>query len=322
MKIDKYKLKLRQSLPLEEKIMLTKARIKQWVEYYGEDGVYVSFSGGKDSTVLLHIVRSIYPNIEAVYVDTGLEYPELKQFVKTFDNVTILRPKMMFHQVIEEYGYPIISKEVSEAVKNARLHIQDGKKYKAHYEKLMGLKKNKDGAPSMFNCSKWKFLLDAPFKISNQCCNIMKKNPSHKFHKETGKMPIIGTLAEESKLRVQQYLKQGCNGFNNKIPTSIPLAFWTEQDILQYLKEFNVPFASVYGEIKQDENGRYYTTGCQRTGCMFCGFGCHLEKEPNRFQKLKETHPKQYDYIINKLGFGKVLDYIGVKYTNNEELTT
>ena len=71
------------------------------------------------------------------------------------------------------------------------------------------------------------------------------------------------------------------------------------------------------GEIKVDEKGKYYTTGCQRTGCMFCGFGCHLEKYPNRFQRLAETHPKQYDYIINKLGFGEVLDFIGVEYKPN-----
>lgn len=235
MSIDRYKLKLRQALPLEEKIKLTKLRIRQWVEHWGEDGVYVSFSGGKDSTVLLHLVRSMYPNVEAVYVDTGLEYPELKQFVRTFDNVTILRPEMAFNKVIEEYGYPVISKETSEAVNNARLHLKDGKKYQHHYNKLMGLAKTKDGKPSMFNCSKWKFLLDAPFKISHKCCNIMKKKPVHKYYKQTNRCPIVGTLAEESKLRVEQYLKNGCNGFDNKIPTSTPIAFWTEQDILQYI---------------------------------------------------------------------------------------
>ena len=142
----------------------------------------------------------------------------------------------------------------------------------------------------------------------------MKKKPAHQYYKQTGKKPIIATMAVESRLRTQQYLKQGCNGFKNKIPTSTPMAFWTEQDVLQYLYENKIPYASVYGEIKIDENGKYYTTRCKRTGCMFCGYGCHLEKEPNRFQMLKETHPKQYNYIINDLGFGKVLDFINVKY--------
>ena len=116
-------LRIRQALPLEQKILMTKTRIKEWVNYYGLEGVYVSFSGGKDSTVLLHIARSIYPDIKAVFVDTGLEYPEIRDFVKTFDNVDIIRPKMNFKQVLNKYGYPIISKEVSECVYGARKYL-------------------------------------------------------------------------------------------------------------------------------------------------------------------------------------------------------
>lgn len=303
-------------MPLKEKIMLTEKRIRECVKEFGKNGCYVSFSGGKDSTVLLDIVRGLYPEITAVFVDTGLEYPEIRQFVKTFDNVTILRPKKSFKEVINDYGYPIISKEVSECVDQARKAITTGK-YNYRLEKLEGTARDKDGKLSMYNMPKWKFLLDAPFKISNKCCNIMKKSPAKQYHKDTGKVPIIGTMAEESRLRQEQYLRQGCNGFNNKIPTSTPMAFWTEQDVLQYLYETKIPYASVYGEIKVDEKGKYYTTGCQRTGGMFCGFGCHLEKYPNRFQRLAKTHPKQYDYIINKLGFGEVLQYIGVEYKPN-----
>ena len=113
-----------QGLPLNIKVLMTKDRIRQWVNEYGEDGVYVSFSGGKDSTVLLHIVRSMYPNVKAVFVDTGLEYPEIRDFVKSFDNVDWLKPKMNFRQVIEKYGYPFISKEVSECVDGARKYIK------------------------------------------------------------------------------------------------------------------------------------------------------------------------------------------------------
>ena len=263
----------------------------------------------------MHLVRGLYPEAKAMYVDTGLEYPEIKQFVKSFENVDIIRPKKMFNQVIEEYGFPIISKEVSECVSQARLALErNNGQYQYRLDALNGNRKTKDGKKSPYNYTKWKFLLEAPFKISHMCCNIMKKGPSHRYYKETKRNPIIGTMAEESKLRESQYLKQGCNGFKNKIPTSTPMAFWTEQDILEYLYTFKVPYCSVYGDIKIDENGRYYTTKCQRTGCMFCGFGCHLEQEPNRFQKLKETHPKQYDYIINKLGMGEVLNYINIKY--------
>ena len=309
--MNRYTLKLRQALPLDQKLKLTRQRIKEWVEHFGSDGCYVSFSGGKDSTVLLHIVRELYPEIEAVFVDTGLEYPEIRKFVKQFPNVTILRPEMRFDKVIETYGYPIVSKEVSECIDQARKALTTGK-YPYRLAKLMGTAKNKNGNKSMYNQEKWKFLLDAPFKISNKCCNVMKKKPVHDYHKKTGKVPFIATMTEESRLREQKYLQNGCNGFNMKIPTSTPIAFWTEQDVLEYIDTYKIPIASVYGDVIKAD--KYYTTGCQRTGCMFCGFGCHLEKYPNRFQRLAETHPKQYDYIINDLGMGKVLDYIGVEY--------
>ena len=314
--IDAYTLKLRQAMPLEDKIRFTQRRITEWVEHFGINGCYVSFSGGKDSTVLLHIVRELYPEIEAVFVDTGLEYPEIRKFVKSFDNVTILRPEMRFDKVLEKYGFPIISKEVSECIDQGRKALVTGK-YTYRLEKLNGTAKDKDGNKSMYNQEKWKFLLDAPFKISNKCCNVMKKKPVHDYHKKTGKVPFIAIMADESRLRTKCYLRQGCNGFKNKIPTSTPIAFWTEQDILEYIDTYKIPIASVYGEIKIDNKYKYYTTGCKRTGCMFCGFGCHLEKYPNRFQRLAKTHPKQYDYIINTWGMGKVLDFIGVEYRPN-----
>ena len=113
-----------QALPLSAKIRMTENRIREWVDEYGVDGVYVSFSGGKDSTVLLHMARTLFPSVKAVFVDTGLEYPEIREFVRTFDNVEWLRPKMNFRQVIEKYGYPFISKEVSECVDGARKYLK------------------------------------------------------------------------------------------------------------------------------------------------------------------------------------------------------
>ena len=303
-------LRQRQSLPLDAKIKLTKQRIEDWVNEYGEDGVYVSFSRGKDSTVLLHIARSIYPDMKAVFIDTGLEYPEVRNFVKTFENVEWLKPKIKFKEVIEKYGYPMISKEVSRDVVVAR-NNPDGKTAQkfirgSDYHKKYG---------DRWLLEKWVHLINAPFKISNQCCNIMKKTPVHKFNKENGMVPIIGTMACESVLRQKEWLREGCNAFDNKEPNSKPLSFWTEQDVLKYLKDFGMPYPSVYGEILIDDKGKYYTTGCDRTGCMFCGYGCHLEKSPNRFEKMKETHPKQYDYIMRPkekggLGYKEVIDWI------------
>lgn len=313
-----------QSLPLSAKVAMTNDRIKGWVDEFGTDGVYVSFSGGKDSTVLLDLVRKVDNSIPVVFIDTGLEYPELREFVKTIPNVVWLKPEMNFKQVIKTYGYPLISKEVADNVYRVR---KLGSKNAT--DRMNGI--NPDGTPSSFKKGnmKWKFLLDAPFEISNKCCTIMKKNPAKKYEKETGRKPFIGTMACESTYRRTGWLQTGCNAFQKDRPTSQPMSFWTEQDVLQYIKENNLKYAPVYGDIV--ETGKKYTfhgfeteqeelktTLCDITGCIFCGFGCQTEKDPNRFQRLKETHPKIHEYCMKPtenggLGMKEVLDYINVK---------
>lgn len=282
----------------------------EWYNHWNGK-VYVSFSGGKDSTVLLTIARQLFPDIEAVFVDTGLEYPELRQFVKTIDNVTWIRPEMNFRKVIEKYGYPLISKEVSEKIHNAR----NGGYAKDDF--ILGTKREQrnGGAYSMV---KWNYLKESHIPVSNQCCAIMKKKPAKKYEKQSGKRPILATMTEESRLRKSSWLKHGCNAFNSDRPISAPMSFWTEQDVLEYIDKYNIPIASVYGDIITNDKDELVTTGCQRTGCVFCGYGCHLEKEPNRFQKLKKTHPTLWDYCMRPwdkggLGMKEVLDFIGVK---------
>ena len=370
-------------------------------------GCTFSFSGGKDSTVLLHIAREMYGDaIKAVFIDTGLEYPQIRKFIKTFDNVDIVKPKMGFKKVVEKYGFPLISKEVSESVFGARKYLtsilaenslgqtdrqtdrqtaslslflqqadrarllQEADKVNlskygsrggtitsiANSEELANILNkrmvNKEGGNnqrlaimlgmltkdqqikanipdkdrSQFSQEKWKFFLEAPFEISNKCCNVMKKEPAHRYTKETGRVPITAEMASESKLRTQKWLQNGCNGFNLKIQKSTPMAFWTEQDILLYIKTYNIPIASVYGDVVVDYEGMgqiegqmsiadfmdatemeefeldrplLKTTGCSRTGCVLCGFGCHLEKGESRFERLKRTHPKHYKAMAN-----------------------
>ena len=310
-------LQYKQALPLEIKVKMTKNRIREWVKEFGVNGVYVSFSGGKDSTVLLHIVREIYPTIPAVFIDTGLEYPEIRDFVKTFDNVEWVKPKMNFKQVINRYGYPFISKEVSDKVHCAKLNPH-GYAWGALHGKKQG----------MWDFSKWAYLLDAPFEISADCCRIMKKTPAKRYERKTGRKPIVGTMAQESKVRTTQWLQHGCNAFDKKRQISTPMAFWTEKDVLRYIKRRDIKIASVYGEIVYvDTCGNEYdnviceeyadikATGVNRTGCMFCGYGCHLEKGKGRFELMKETHPKQYEYIMKPwkdggLNYKEIIDWM------------
>lgn len=232
-----------QSLPLEIKIRMTKMRIQQWVYAFSGEA-YISFSGGKDSTVLLNIAREVFPNLPAVFCDTGLEYPEIREFVKRFENVVWLKPQMNFRQVIQKYGYPLISKSVANTLRGG--HEPGSYRWK----KLHGEVFLKNGKPSKFNCVKWQFLLDAPFKVSEQCCDVMKKRPFHKYQKETGQMPIVATMADESMMRKNSWMKYGCNAFDRASgPQSRPMSFWTERDVLEYLIKYDVPYASVYGDI-------------------------------------------------------------------------
>lgn len=356
-----YDLKQMQSLPLEAKIMMTQRRIRDWYEYW--DGqVYVSFSGGKDSTVLKHIVENtpgVY-DVPSLFVNTGLEYPEIQKFAMSQPNVVTVRPEMRFTEVVKNFGYPVISKSVSNKVSGAKSSIKKGR-YSLRLCQL-GVEKHEYGGlvddgthdykkaveSSKFAAQKYRFLIDADFDVSDHCCYVMKKRPAAIYEKETGRKPIIATLASESLDRERAWMKNGCNAFDSTKPKSTPMSFWTEQDVLHYIKKFNVPYCSVYGDIQVvpmpdaeegqiniiDYLGDYEpedvleTTGCNRTGCIFCMFGCHLEKEPNRFQRLKQTHPRQYEYCIGGgemvdgkwqpskegLGLGYVLDCIGVKY--------
>ena len=322
-------LAMKQALPLDVKIKMTETRIKDWVDVYGLDGVYISFSGGKDSTVLLTIARNMFPTIKAVFCDTGLEYPEIRDFVKTFSNVDWLKPKLTFKQTIEKFGYPIISKEISGKIYECRSAMSKSKdSYVLH--QMNGTYKSKNGKTNMIDVQRYKFLLNAPFKISKSCCNIMKKNPAHQYNVKTGRKPIIATMACESMLRTQHWLRDGCNSFKGKNPASKPMSFWTEQDVLTYIQKYAVPICSVYGDIVIDYktegtcNGQLAifnerpltTTGAKRTGCMYCAYGCHLEQEGNgRFELMKQTHPKQYEYIMKPwceggLDYKNVIDWL------------
>lgn len=349
---------------MHSKVMLTQARI---IEFYGGyhpgmeyGGAYISFSGGKDSTVLLHIARQIYPDIPAVFSNTGLEYPEIRRFAKAHDNVETVQPKIPYNEVISTYGYPLISKEVAEAIYYARkIRSQDVQVERERTEpnhlietsgaknrrtilmgayppsththtqtcqrkrrELYGTRQRSERAggrgtgveevKSLFNKDKWLPLArDIPVMISHYCCQKIKKDPLNAYKRRTHRYPIMATMAEESRVRKQAWIRTGCNAFEGKIQSK-PMSFWTEQDVFQYIVENDLEICSVYGDIVAvDEDGNEYDphnllfdgcklkcTGCNRTGCIYCGFGAHLDRGETRFQRLAHTHPRQYEYCM------------------------
>jgi len=208
--------------------------------------------------------------------------------------------------VVRKYGWCFPSKDVALTVYYAR------KGSKWAIDRFNGL--NTDGSPSRYKLShykKWAFLVESDFTISVKCCGIMKEAPLVNYEKESGKHPIVGTMASESQRRRYAWFQTGCNNFKSKRPISKPLSFWTNNDVLKYIRDYKIMIPSVYGNIVEDLKGRLTTTGEQRTGCVFCPVGCHLDKI-NRFQRLAVSHPKLHAYCMDALGLGAFLDFIGV----------
>lgn len=274
---------------LESKIIQTKFLIRQAVMEFGLDKVYISYSGGKDSTVLSHIAKSMYPNILHLFANTTNEYPETLKHIKweKNNNGTIIVPVLpidskgntwTFKKVVDYYGYPIFSKRISNAIRT----YQHARSDQTRSNALEYIERN------FKKYDKYKKL-----PISDKCCEKLKKSPLRKKAKELGlQCAILGIRASESYQREKDWLEYGCNVFHlHKDNQSRPLSFWNENDILSYIERYDVKISELY------------STGYSRNGCMYCGFGVQLEdRNNNRYQKLKKTHPIQYDYFVRNFG--------------------
>lgn len=292
-------LQARQNWTLEQKIDHSVGVVEAFISRTGKCP-YVSFSGGKDSTVVLDLVRRFVDrDIKAVFCNTGNEYPEIVRFVKQTENVTIIRPGITIKEVLNKYGFPLISKEQASYIREARTT-----KSLALLEKRMNGKKVKGAFMGKIS-DRWQFLIKVPFATSEKCCECLKKKPFAKYSKDTGEVPILGIMATESDLRRHQYIRRGgCNSFDGNHIASYPISIWTDADIWAYLRKFKVPYCELYDK------------GATRTGCMFCGFGAHIEKS-SRFELLYDLHPKAYAafmrYENNGITYREALRTIGVQ---------
>lgn len=281
MAIDPMFLRQRQSLPLEAKIAMSKSKIR---EALNKHDCYISFSGGRDSMVLMDLVLSVNPRVPIVFCDTGVEWQSVRESGLKHSTV-VLKPSMPFKDVVKKYGYPAISKDVAQKL----YEIRTTNSYTNLLGRLNGDKKGNGKLPA-----KYRFMLGAS-KVSHKCCEVMKKRPFKKYEKETGRIPFVGTMASDSSNRKMAYLKNGCNSFRGKRHLSSPLGFWMNQDILDYVDKMSLEVPEIYKSI-------------DHTGCVGCLFGC-VDSEYDKPAILKKEWPKMYKFMC-KLGMQDIYDEI------------
>ncbi|MBO1704293.1 phosphoadenosine phosphosulfate reductase family protein, partial [Eubacterium callanderi] len=173
-------LKTMQAWPLERKIRVSQSHIMKWYQHWGGK-VYVSFSGGKDSTVLLDLARRVYPDIEAVFCDTRLEYPEVRKFALSHSNVTKIKPEKRFDEVLTEKGYPIGSKKVARMIRTCQNPTDRNEASVRLYR--TGIKRDGTRSKNFKLAKKWLKFIDSEYRASEECCDIIKKAPLKKFGK-------------------------------------------------------------------------------------------------------------------------------------------
>lgn len=315
----------KQSLPYEAKVRYAELRAR---EFYDKlDGACHVSVGGLDSITLLLFLRSIQIDVPAVSV-SALEDKSIQQVHKQL-GVISLKPIKNKSDVIREFGYPVLSKETAGkiellqnptprnvTVRHAIITGETGayggfrtgtrmKMSKKWLKKFGGA--DEEGAAMGYQA--------APFKVSNKCCYYLKEKPCDDYAKRNQSSPYLGLMASEHGRRETVLMTTGCNYFGKSVTRSCPFAIFHRQDLLQLALDLNVPVPEIYGEIKQDSDGRLYTTQAQRTGCSMCGFGIHLEKRPHRFDLLRERNEKEWRFWMYDMGWGQVLDYIGVQWT-------
>ena len=303
-------LELKKALPLNLKIKHAKNRIKEF--YKSQNGkVYISYSGGKDSTVLLHLIRTLYKDVEAVFCNTTNEYVEILEHIKKTTNLVTLQPKQTFNELVKTLGFPLVSKKVTRAVYDLKHPTPKNANSRRMY--LEGIGSKGQNLSSFKLAKKWRYLIDEPYNITNKCCDILKKDPFKVYEKQTQKKPYIGTSALESKMRKDNYLKYGCNIYEGDAK-SRPLSIFSEKDIWAYIKKYNLEYSSIYDD--KLING-VSVSGEKRTGCAYCAFGAQFEsKDNNRFTRLSLRKPKQFKKMMSltngDVSFKEALTKMGV----------
>jgi 3'-phosphoadenosine 5'-phosphosulfate sulfotransferase (PAPS reductase)/FAD synthetase len=285
-------LKELQSKSLEQKIDWARRCIKRALNTLKTPSI--AFSGGKDSTVLLHLLRQYRPNMLVIYGNTRIEFPECVKFArnlrKEWDlNYYEAKPEVSFWWVVENYGWPLMGKTFGVggvAHKSSRAKYFDDL---AAQGQLTG-----------------QYAIQAEVPISSACCTFLKERPSQKLQKQLGVDGVfLGIMASESRQRMFNFLEWGEWYYpkSQKIWKSHPLAIWTDDDIWAYIRKFDLPYAKLYDMGYYDDFGEWIAH--KRNGCMFCGMDLRFKN--NHLAIMRRTHPKIWDFLMRKKGLGEVL---------------
>lgn len=334
-------------LPYEQKIAHAKQRAYEFVTECENRGLDYHVSvGGLDSITLLCFLRSIGITCPAISVST-LEDASIQKIHRQLGVIGLhpsKRPDGTYwtkQKVLQELGFPVLSKEKAAkiehlqnptarnaTVRHAIITGETGEYGGFRKESRMKLPQkwlekfggaDAEGAALGYQAS--------PFKVSAKCCQVLKEKPCDDWAKEHNSVPFLGLMASEGGRREKALKMHGCNYFGKSAIRSCPFAIFSHSDVLRLAVELNVPVPEIYGEIRVDENGEYYTTGASRTGCAMCGFGCHLDNAKH-FRDLKKSNPRAYDYWMHKVckdengnpyGWADVFDYCGIKYEDDQQ---
>ena len=328
-----------QALPYEVKIKRAELRAREYIEKLDDMELNAHVSvGGLDSIVLLLFLRHIGIDVPAISV-SALEDKSIQRIHRELGVISIPpgKPKV---QILQEYGFPVISKKIAGRIDTLQRPTEKNKTVRhaiitgecgaqGHYAKNSHMKLPQKwlelfaGYENETENVNYKI---APFKVSNKCCLYMKEQPCDRWAKEHKSRPYLGLMASEWGQREEALTEHGCNYFGKGVIRSAPFAPFLRQDLLQLALDLKAPVPEIYGTIERRPDGTLYTTGAQRTGCSMCGFGVHMETRPHRFDRLRVRNPKEWEFWMyrcctdpetdEKFGWGRVLDYIGVEWEN------
>lgn len=317
--------RVKQQLPYEFKVAYAEVRAREFYRECASRDLNCHVSvGGLDSITLYIFLKSIGIDVPAVSV-SGLEDRTIQ---KVHEKLGIIRLKPLKSKVdvIKEFGFPVLSKEIANKISLLQRPSEDNKtvrhtiitgetgkyggnrsntrmKLSQRWLELFGGYENKNESVNY---------LKPDFLVSDKCCYYLKEKPCDNWAKENNSVPYLGLMASEGGRRQKSLMINGCNYFGASTIRSAPFAIFGRQDLLRLALDLHVPVPEVYGTIEKDSDGNLYTTKAQRTGCSMCGFGIQMEKiRPHRFDLLYRNNPAEWDFWMNKVGFGDVFDWIG-----------